>query len=209
VTWYIFSERINWVWIVQDFLGVSVCLLFLTSVHLPNLKAAAMLLGEREEREKREGGREREGEYDSSLLCPISSLHPASPCCILDIEGYLNQNLSSNPINFNPIHSFKMLVISTASSLPGLAFCYDIFFVFVSPYIFGSSVMVTVATGYSGTIHTDENFCEKHPSDKDCNMNSLPMLLIVPTFSSYLSSESLLGLGDIVLPGLLLVWAAR
>ena len=69
--------------------------------------------------------------------------------------------------------------------------------------------MVTVATGYSGTVHTDENFCEKHPSDSDCNMNSLPMLLIVPTFSSYLSSESLLGLGDIVLPGLLLVWTAR
>jgi Signal peptide peptidase len=102
-----------------------------------------------------------------------------------------------------------MLVIPTPSSSSGLAFCYDIFFVFVSPYIFGSSVMVTVATGYSGTIHTDENFCEKHPTDKDCNMNSLPMLLIVPTFSSYLSSESLLGLGDIVLPGLLLVWAAR
>jgi Signal peptide peptidase len=96
VTWYIFSERINWVWIVQDFLGVSVCLLFLTSVHLPNLKAAAMLLGERE------------GE----------TLHPASPCCILDIEGYLNpihfnpiqsnplqsNPIQSNPIHFNPIH---------------------------------------------------------------------------------------------------------
>ena len=184
-------------WIVQDFLGVSVCLLFLTSVHLPNLKAAAMLLGKREERERGE----REREYDSSLLCPIHSLHSASTCLILDIEGYLNQNLSSNP--------FIMLVIPTVSSLSGLAFCYDIFFVFVSPYIFGSSVMVTVATGYSGATHNDENFCEKHPSDKDCNMNSLPMLLIVPTFSSYLSSESLLGLGDIVLPGLLLVWAAR
>jgi Signal peptide peptidase len=187
VTWYIFCERINWVWIVQDFLGVSVCLLFLTSVHLPNLKAAAMLLGERQ------GG----------------TLHPASPCCTLDIEGYLNQNFSFNPIHFNPIQPSDVLVIPTACSFSGLAFCYDIFFVFVSPYIFGSSVMVTVATGYSGTIHTDENFCEKHPSDKDCNMNSLPMLLIVPTFSSYLSSESLLGLGDIVLPGLLLVWAAR
>ena len=87
--------------------------------------------------------------------------------------------------------------------------CYDVFFVFISPYVFGSSVMVTVATGSSGTIHTDENYCEKYPTDSDCDLNSLPMLLVVPTFSGYLSSESLLGLGDIVLPGLLLVWAAR
>ena len=91
----------------------------------------------------------------------------------------------------------------------GLAFCYDVFFVFLSPYVFGSSVMVTVASGQTLTAHSDENFCEKYPSDSDCNINTLPMLMIVPTFSSYLSSESLLGLGDIVLPGLLLVWAAR
>ena len=46
VLWYIFSEDVGWVWILQDFLGVSVCLLFLSSVHLPNLQAATMLLGE-------------------------------------------------------------------------------------------------------------------------------------------------------------------
>jgi signal peptide peptidase-like 2B len=95
------------------------------------------------------------------------------------------------------------------SDTAGLAFCYDVFFVFISPYVFGSSVMVTVATGSTSTTHTDENYCEKYPTDSDCALNSLPMLLVVPTLSSYLSSESLLGLGDIVLPGLLLVWAAR
>lgn len=69
--------------------------------------------------------------------------------------------------------------------------------------------MVTVATGPTVTYHSDENFCEKYPTNSDCDTNTLPMLIVVPTFSSYLSSESLLGLGDIVLPGLLLVWAAR
>ena len=133
--WFIHSEEIKWVWVIQDFLGVSVCIMFLSTVHLPNLQASSILLG--------------------------------------------------------------------------LAFCYDVFFVFISPYVFGSSVMVKVATGPTVAQHSDENFCEKYPTNRDCNTNTMPMLLIVPTFSSYLSSESMLGLGDIVLPGLLLVWAAR
>lgn len=49
VIWYLFSEDMRWVWILQDFLGVSVCILFLSSVHLPNLQAATMLLGTRVE----------------------------------------------------------------------------------------------------------------------------------------------------------------
>lgn len=132
-TWY-FNSDASWVWLIQDFLGVSVCIMFLCAVRLPNLKTATILLG--------------------------------------------------------------------------LAFFYDVFFVFISPYIFNSSVMVQVATGPT-TSHDDENFCEKYPDDETCQTTELPMLLVVPTFSSYLSSESMLGLGDIVLPGLLLVWTAR
>jgi hypothetical protein len=49
--------------------------------------------------------------------------------------------------------------------------------------------------------YTDENFCEKYPDESVCNPVTLPMLLTVPTFSSYTSSESILGLGDMVLPG--------
>lgn len=54
VVWYIFSGRISWVWMVQDFLGISVCMLFLTSVQLPNLKAATILLGKRARERERE-----------------------------------------------------------------------------------------------------------------------------------------------------------
>ena len=35
------------------------------------------------------------------------------------------------------------------------------------------------------------------------------MLLQVPTLFTYLDGNSILGLGDVVLPGLLAVWAAR
>jgi signal peptide peptidase-like protein 2B len=133
VLWYFYKDS-NWVWLVQDFMGVSVCIMFLAAIRLPNLKVATILLG--------------------------------------------------------------------------LAFFYDIFFVFISPYIFNSSVMVDVATGPT-TSHDDENYCEKYPTDESCETTQLPMLLVVPTFSSYESSESMLGLGDVVLPGLLLVWCAR
>jgi hypothetical protein len=51
--------------------------------------------------------------------------------------------------------------------------------------------------------------CEKYPDDEACKSTTLPMLLAVTTFSSFESSESMLGLGDIVLPGLLLAWTAR
>ena len=133
VTWYYYKSE-SWAWLVQDYMGIAVCMMFLSTVRLPNLKVASLLLS--------------------------------------------------------------------------LAFTYDIFFVFISPYVFSSSVMLDVATGTT-TTHDDENWCEKYPDDADCQDQSLPMMLTVPTFSSYLSSESILGLGDIVLPGLLLVWCAR
>lgn len=55
----------------------------------------------------------------------------------------------------------------------------------------------------------DENYCEKYPDKTVCDTSTLPMLLAVPTFTSFSSTESILGLGDIVLPGMLLVWTAR
>jgi uncharacterized membrane protein len=135
VTWYLFKNELDYIWVVQDLLGINVCILFLSSIRLPNLKVASTLLI--------------------------------------------------------------------------LAFCYDVFFVFISPYIFSSSVMLSVAEGSSSSSDastneaylSDENYCEKYPDEDVCSTSTLPMLLTVPTFSSYTSTESILGLGDIVLPG--------
>lgn len=78
-----------------------------------------------------------------------------------------------------------------------LAFIYDIFFVFITPFFTsdGSSVMVDVATGGRSN----------HQNEK------LPLVFRVPRF--YLSplsvcyvQESLLGFGDIILPGVLIVY---
>jgi signal peptide peptidase-like protein 2B len=132
--WYYWQAE-TWSWLLQDFMGISVCLCFLNAVRLPNLQVATILLT--------------------------------------------------------------------------LAFLYDIFFVFVSPLIFGSSVMVHVATGGDKPSHDDENFCEKYPNNRDCQNTALPNLIVVPAIDDYRGGDSLLGLGDIIIPGLFLVLIAR
>lgn len=100
--------------------------------------------------------------------------------------------------------------IRVATILLIVAFVYDIFFVFVTPWIFkGKSVMITVATS-GGPPKADALWCEKYPDDADCQGgNPLPMLLAIPKLLDFAGGSSLLGLGDIVLPGLLLSFAAR
>lgn len=73
--------------------------------------------------------------------------------------------------------------LMVATILLVLIFFYDIFYVFLTPYIFGSSVMIDVATGGGGSV--DADFCEKYPSDSACRgyKAPLPMMLAVPWIS--------------------------
>lgn len=103
----------------------------------------------------------------------------------------------------------KLNSLRVASILLMVAFFYDIFFVFVSPIFFGKSVMITVATS-GGPPEADPEWCEKYPYGKECQGGDpLPMLLTFPRIMDYQGGSSMLGLGDIVLPGLLLGFAAR
>mmetsp|Transcript_17687 Transcript_17687/g.20372 ORF Transcript_17687/g.20372 Transcript_17687/m.20372 type:complete len:727 (+) Transcript_17687:82-2262(+) len=106
--------------------------------------------------------------------------------------------------------SIKLNSMRVASILLLMAFFYDIFFVFVTPLLFkGQSVMITVATS-GGPPKADPLWCEKYPNDSNCQGGDpLPMLLTVPRIFDYQGGSSMLGLGDIVLPGLLLSFAAR
>ena len=86
---------------------------------------------------------------------------------------------------------------------------YDIFFVFLTPLIFNKSVMIHVATGGDQPT-TDPQVCEKYPETGGCRApNLLPMLFSVPRVDDYRGGSSLLGLGDIVLPGLLMSLGRR
>lgn len=95
--------------------------------------------------------------------------------------------------------------IMVATILLVAAFLYDIFFVFLTPYIFGESIMETVASGGGG----DAELCEIDPTAHECSSVPLPMLFSFPRLNDYRGGFSMLGLGDIVLPGLLTAFAAR
>jgi len=97
--------------------------------------------------------------------------------------------------------------LSVATGLLIMAFCYDVFFVFVSPLIFHESVMVKVATGTEPT--EDADMCAKYPNESACQTTALPMLLLLPRLGDFDGGYTMLGLGDIVLPGLLLSFACR
>jgi signal peptide peptidase-like protein 2B len=122
---------------------------------------------------------------------------------------WITQNIFGSCMCIMFLKTIRLNSIEVASILLVVAFFYDIFFVFVTPYIFKKSIMITVATS-GGPPTADASWCEKYPDDANCQGGSpLPMLLTIPRFFDYQGGASLLGLGDIVLPGLLLSFAAR
>lgn len=80
--------------------------------------------------------------------------------------------------------------IKVATVLLSMMFCFDVFWVFISPLIFKESVMVGVATGRG----TGE---------------AVPMLLRVPSFGDPFGRDRMLGFGDVALPGLLISYLRR
>lgn len=123
---------------------------------------------------------------------------------------WITQNVMGACICILFLNTLRLNSIKVATVLLIAVFIYDIFFVFLSPYFFGGeSVMVTVATT-GGPAAVSADYCEKYPSDSQCKEGQpLPMLLTIPRINDYRGGSSLLGLGDIVLPGLLISFAAR
>lgn len=77
--------------------------------------------------------------------------------------------------------------IRVATYLLGLFFLYDIFFVFITPYIFEKSIMVTVGTGGDSG-------------------EKMPMVFAFPRIWGRFGRESMLGLGDVAFPGFLMTY---
>jgi signal peptide peptidase-like 2B len=119
------------------------------------------------------------------------------------------------------VQTMRIAGLRAATVLLLLFFLYDIFMVFITPSIFGDSVMVEVATGgganlpstmvknttsSSGTsarsgFPTEE--CVRSPGEK------IPMLYMFPRFSGWPGGYSMLGYGDIVFPSILLSHVLR
>jgi len=106
--------------------------------------------------------------------------------CLLYVmsRNWILNNLIGISFVFLLIRTIRMPNYFVALLMLGFAFFYDIFWVFYSSHFFGQSVMAYVAT----------------------NLN-LPMKIICPTLTdSPLNSCSLLGLGDMALPGFFIAY---
>jgi signal peptide peptidase-like protein 2B len=69
--------------------------------------------------------------------------------------------------------------------------------------------MIDVASGSGNVRLRDSNYCEYHPKASECKHVSLPMVLSIPLIFSVYGGNALLGLGDIVIPGLLVSFCLR
>jgi len=109
--------------------------------------------------------------------------------------------------------TIRLSSLKLAATLLGLALIYDVFWVYLSPYLFGGqSVMVAVATGQGKTSHSDSGGFQQPTLCIGGSLEPgtmLPMLILVPHFIDWAGGFNLLGLGDIVLPGLLLSYCLR
>mmetsp|Transcript_28370 Transcript_28370/g.69895 ORF Transcript_28370/g.69895 Transcript_28370/m.69895 type:complete len:390 (-) Transcript_28370:141-1310(-) len=98
------------------------------------------------------------------------------------LQDIMGMSFLVNVLRLVPLPSLKV-----GALLLGGAMCYDIFWVYIQPHLFGNeSVMVKVAKG--GDQH-----------------ESLPMLFLFPRLGGNAGEFSMLGYGDVILPGLLIV----
>lgn len=104
--------------------------------------------------------------------------------------AFLIQDLFGMTFMITVLQMIRLPEIKVATVLLSCAFFYDIFWVFLSPLIFHESVMVVVARG-------------------DKSGEGIPMLLKFPRLSDPWGGESLIGFGDIILPGLLISYCLR
>lgn len=116
----------------------------------------------------------------------------------------------------NFIKTLRMPNFKACVILLGLLLLYDVFFVFITPFITknGQSIMIEVAAGPSGsTERNGENYVEV-PADSQATFEKLPVVIRVPRLE-YSAVKlcvmpfSLLGFGDIIVPGLLVAYCRR
>jgi len=139
------------------------------------------------------------------LYLAFTLRHPAEESAFF----WITQDIMGAAICIMFVALIRVPKLSIASALLWALFVYDIFFVFISPLLFDSSVMITVATS-GGPPTADPTWCEKYPDSSGCTGGDpMPMLITFPRLGDYRGGASMLGLGDIVIPGVLLSFVCR
>ncbi|CAI9762835.1 unnamed protein product [Fraxinus pennsylvanica] len=121
-------------------------------------------------------------------------------CVVFAVVWAANRKASYSWVGQDILGICLMITVLQLAQLPNIkvatvllccAFLYDIFWVFLSPFIFHDSVMIEVAKGSKS------------------GGESIPMLLRVPRTSDPWNGYDMIGFGDILFPGLLVSFANR
>ncbi|XP_038557732.1 signal peptide peptidase-like 2A isoform X1 [Micropterus salmoides] len=109
------------------------------------------------------------------------------------------------------LSNFKICVI-----LLSLLLVYDVFFVFITPFFTknGVSIMVQVALGPDASGEKTQGNMVEVPAEPQTPSEKLPVVMRVPRFSAWAQNLcgmqfSILGYGDIIVPGLLVAYCSR
>uniref|UniRef100_A0A671X286 PA domain-containing protein n=1 Tax=Sparus aurata TaxID=8175 RepID=A0A671X286_SPAAU len=109
------------------------------------------------------------------------------------------------------LSNFKICVI-----LLTLLLVYDVFFVFITPFFTknGVSIMVQVALGPDASGEKTQGNMVEVPAEPQIPSEKLPVVMRVPRFSAWAQNLcgmqfSILGYGDIIVPGLLVAYCSR
>jgi signal peptide peptidase-like protein 2B len=109
----------------------------------------------------------------------------------LNSYAWIGQDILGIALILTVLQIVRLPNIKVSTILLSCAFFYDVFWVFISPAFFHESVMIVVARGYK--------------SDGE----GIPMLLKVPRLYDPWGGYSIIGFGDILLPGLLVSFCLR
>nr|XP_054590475.1 signal peptide peptidase-like 2A isoform X2 [Nothobranchius furzeri] len=109
------------------------------------------------------------------------------------------------------LSNFKICVI-----LLSLLLVYDVFFVFITPFFTknGVSIMVQVALGPDASGEKTQGNMVEIPAEPQPPAEKLPVVMRIPRFSAWAQNLcgmqfSILGYGDIIIPGLLVAYCSR
>ncbi|XP_029903992.1 signal peptide peptidase-like 2A isoform X2 [Myripristis murdjan] len=109
------------------------------------------------------------------------------------------------------LSNFKICVI-----LLSLLLLYDVFFVFITPFFTkdGESIMVQVALGPGASGEKTQGNMVAVPAEPQASSEKLPVVMRVPRFSAWAQNLcgmqfSILGYGDIIVPGLLVAYCSK
>ncbi|XP_074467494.1 signal peptide peptidase-like 2A isoform X2 [Sebastes fasciatus] len=109
------------------------------------------------------------------------------------------------------LSNFKICVV-----LLTLLLVYDVFFVFITPFFTanGVSIMVQVALGPDASGEKTQGNMVEVPAEPQASSEKLPVVMRVPRFSAWAQNLcgmqfSILGYGDIIVPGLLVAYCSR